>query len=135
MAQIAQTQAFVGHARVVTSFGQECDVETQSCLLHLTIASPWGPVRFTMQFIVFSGGGDVVIIGQKTMRGKLGIGVLAQLKAFLLKAQRRQDSAGMELTASDVGEPNDGAALRAAISVTAFVTGATRRATWTMRSH
>ena len=33
MTQTALTQAFVGHARVVTSLGQDCHIETQSCLL------------------------------------------------------------------------------------------------------
>ena len=69
------TQAFVGHARVVTSLGQECDIVTQSCPLHLTIKTPWGPVRFTMAFIVLLGGADVVIIGQTTLREKLRIDV------------------------------------------------------------
>ena len=73
MMQTALTQAFVGHARVVTSLGQECDNVTQSCPLHLTIETMWGPVRFTMPFIVLPGGGDVVIIGQKTLREKLGV--------------------------------------------------------------
>ena len=40
MTQTASTQAFVAHARVVTSLGQECDIETQSCPLHLTIETP-----------------------------------------------------------------------------------------------
>ena len=66
MVQTALTQAFVGHARVVTSLGQECDIVTQSCPLHLTIETMWGPVRFTMPLIVLPGGDDVVIIGQKT---------------------------------------------------------------------
>ena len=123
MTQTALTQAFVGHTRVVTSLGQERDIETQSCPLHLTIDTPWGPVRFTMSFIVLPGGGDVVIIGQKTLREKLGIDVMAQLKASELKAQGRQDSAGMELTARSVGNPNDGAVLRAAMAVKAFVPG------------
>ena len=48
---------------------------------------------------------------------------MAQLKASVLKAQGRQDGAGMELTARSVGEPNDGAVLRAAMAVTAFVPG------------
>ena len=48
MAQTALTQTFVGHARVVTLLGQECDIATQSCPLHLTIDTPWGPVRITM---------------------------------------------------------------------------------------
>ena len=62
MMQTALTQEFVGHAHVVMSLGQECDVVTQSSPLHLTIETPWGPVRFTMPFIVLPGGGDVVII-------------------------------------------------------------------------
>ena len=76
-----------------------------------------------MPFIVLPGGGDVVIIGQKTLREKLGIDVMVQLKASVLKAQERQDGAGMELTARSVGELNDGAVLRAAMAETAFVPG------------
>ena len=123
MTQSALTQTFVGHAHEVTSLGQECDIETQSCPFHLTIEAPWIPVRFTVPFIVLPGGGDVDIIGQRTLKEKLGIDVMAQLKASVLKAQRRQDGAGMELTARPVGEPNDGAVLRAAMAVTAFVPG------------
>ena len=37
MMQTALTHAFVGHVRMVMSCGQECDVVTQSCPLHLTI--------------------------------------------------------------------------------------------------
>ena len=123
MAQTALTQAFVGFARVVTLLGQECDIETQSYPLHLTIDAPWGPVRFTMPFIVLPGRGDVVIIGQKTLRETSGTDVMAQLKASVPKAQGCQDGAGMELTARSVGEPNDGAVLRATMAVTAFVPG------------
>ena len=121
MTQTALTQAFVGHTRVVTLLGQECHIETKSCPLHLTVDTPWGPVRFTMPFIVLPRGGDVVIIGQKTLGEKLDIDLMAQLKASVLGAQRRQDGAEMELTARSVGEPNDGAVLRAAMAVTAFV--------------
>ena len=63
MPQTVATQAFVGHARVLTSLGQECDIETQSCPLHLAIETQWGSVRFTMPFIVLPGEGDVAIIG------------------------------------------------------------------------
>ena len=49
---------------------------TQSCPLHLKIKTPWGPVRFTMPFIVLPGGGNVVIIGQKALREKLEIDVM-----------------------------------------------------------
>ena len=89
MMQPALTQAFVVHARVVTSLGQECDIKAQSCPLHLTIDTPWGPVRFTLPFIVLPGVGDVVIIGQKTLREKLGIDAMAQLEDSVLKAQGR----------------------------------------------
>ena len=65
----------------------------------------------------------MVVIGQKTLRNKLGIDVMAQLKASVLKAQGHQYGAGMEFTARSVGEPNDGAVLRAAMAVTAFVPG------------
>ena len=61
MMQTALTQAFVGHARVVTLLGQECDIVTQSCPLHLTIETSWGPIRFTMPFIMLPGGGDVLL--------------------------------------------------------------------------
>ena len=88
MANTALTQAFVGHARVVTLLGQECDVETQSCPLHLTIDTPWGPVQFTMSFIVLPGRGDVVIIGQKTLREKLGIDVAQGLCTEGTRASR-----------------------------------------------
>ena len=52
-----------------------------------------------MPFIVLPGKGDVVIIGQRTLREKLGIDVLAQLKAFVLKAHGCQEDAGIEFTA------------------------------------
>ena len=89
----------------------------------LTIETTWAPARFTMPFIVLSGGGDAVIIGQKTLREKLGIDVMAQLKASVLKAQGRQDGAWMELTARSMDEPNGGAALQSAMAVTAFRPG------------
>ena len=54
MMQTALTQAFVGHARVVTSLGQECDIVTHSCPLHVTIETPWRRVRLVMPFIVLS---------------------------------------------------------------------------------
>ena len=57
------------------------------------------------------------------LREKLGINVMAQLKASVLKAHRCADDAGMEFTALAVGEPNAGAVLRAAMAVTAFGPG------------
>ena len=117
------TQACVGHARVMTSLSQECDVVTQSCPLHLTIETPWGPVRFTTPIIVLPGGGDVVIIGQKTSREKLGIDVMAQLNASVLKVHGREYDPEIGTTVGAVGEPNAGAVLRKAMAVTAFGQG------------
>ena len=57
-----------------------------------------------MPFIVLSVGGDEVIIGQKTMREKIGIDVIEQLTSYVLNACGRQDGAGVELTARAVGE-------------------------------
>ena len=73
----AFTLAFVGRARVVTSLGQERDIVTQSCPLHLTIETPRGPVRFAMTFIMIPRGGNAVVIGQKSSREKLGMDVMA----------------------------------------------------------
>ena len=81
---------------------------------------PWGPVRLTKPFIVFPGRGDLVIIGQKIQREKLGIDVMAQLKASVLKVHGREDGAVMETIAGAVGEPIAGAVLRAAMAMTAF---------------
>ena len=61
----------------------------------------------------------MVLIGQKTLGEKLGIDVMAHLKAFVLKPGH-QDSARMETTARAVNETNAGAVLRAAMAVTAF---------------
>ena len=120
---------------MVTSLGQECDIVTQSCPLHLTVETPWGPVRFTMPFIVLLGGSDVVIIRQKTLREKLGIDVITHLKASVLKAHGREDGPEMEATAGAVDEPNAGAVLRAAMAVTAFEPGGGAPMTWTMTPH
>ena len=65
----------------------------------------------------------MIVVGQKMLREKLGINVMAQLKASVLKAHRCADDAGMEFTALAVGEPNAGAVLRAAMAVTAFGPG------------
>ena len=63
-------------------------------------------------------GGDVAIIGQNTLREKLGNDVMAQLKASVLKAHGREDGPEMESTAGDaVIEPNAGAVVRAVMAV------------------
>ena len=76
-----------------------------------------------MPFIVPRGGGNAVIIGENTLREKLGIDVMAQAHVSVLKAYGRQDGAGLELTARAVGEPTAGAVVRAAMAVTVFGPG------------
>ena len=69
MTQTALRQAFVGHACLVTSLGQECDIETASCPLHVTMETPRGPFQFTVSFIVLPlGEGTWLSSGRK--RGK-----------------------------------------------------------------
>ena len=57
------------------------------------------------------------------MREKLGVNVMAQLKASVLKVHGRQDGAEVEFTACAAGEPNAGAVRRAAMAVMAFEPG------------
>ena len=135
MMQTTLTQAHVWHAGVVTSLGQECDIVTQLCPLHLTIETQWGPVRLTMPFIVLPGGGDVVILGQKALREKLGIDVMTQLKASVLNAHGREDGPAMEATAGAVDEPNAGAVLRGRWLSRRSDRAAARQVTWTMTPH
>ena len=80
-----------------------------SPVYHAIYRAPWG--------------GDVVIIGQKTLKDKLGFDVMAKLKAFLLRECGHQYGAGVELTTRAVGEPNAGAVLRVAMAVTALGPG------------
>ena len=65
----------------------------------------------------------MVIIGQKTLREELGIDVMTQLRASVLKVHGREDGPEMEATAGAVDEPNAGAVLRAAMAVTALGPG------------
>ena len=65
----------------------------------------------------------MVIIGQNTLREKLGIVVMTPLKASVLKAHGREDGSEMEISAGSVVAPNVGAVLRAVMTVTAFVPG------------
>ena len=65
----------------------------------------------------------MVIIGQKTLREELGIDVMTQPKASVLKAHGREDGREMGATAGAVDEPNAGAVLRAAMVVPVFGPG------------
>ena len=78
----------------------------------------------------------MVIIGQTTFREKFGMDVMAHLKASVLKARGREDGPEIATTVGAVGEPNDGALLRTAMTVTAFGPGLTTcHVMWTITSH
>ena len=108
---------------ILTSLGQECDIERLLCLLHFTIETSWCTVRVIMPYIVLPGGSDAAFVEENTLREHTGMDVMAQLKASLLNARRRQDVVGVELTDRSAGEPNHGNVLRAAMTVAAFVLG------------
>ena len=85
-----------------------------------------------MAFIMLPGGDDEAIIGQKTLREKLRIDVMPQLKPSVLKAHGCPDDSGMKLSALAVGERNAGTVLRVAMAVTPFGKGG-GQGTWKMR--
>ena len=62
----------------------------------------------------------MVIIGQKVLRENLGIDVMAQLRAYVLKECGRQNSGRVQVAERSVADSNDGAVLPA-MTVTAFV--------------
>ena len=72
---------------------------------------------------VLPGRGDAVFLEEYTLREPIGMDAMAQLGVSVLKARGRQDGAGVELTHRFVGKPNDGAVLRAAMTLTASVLG------------
>ena len=74
---------------MVTSLGQECDIEEQLGLLYLTMETSWYAVRCTMPYIGLPGGGDAVIT-ENTLTKRIGMDVLAQFEAFVLKVRGRQ---------------------------------------------
>ena len=96
--QTALTQALVGHARVVMSLGQDCDILTQSCPHHSMIERPWRPESGLPCHSSFSPtGGTWLSIGQKTSREKLGIDVIEKVKDSVIKVHGSQVDIGMEL--------------------------------------
>ena len=97
--------------------------------------TPWGPVRFTVPFVVLPGGCDVVIIGQKTLREKLGIDIMAQLKASVLKAKGVKMALGWSFQLVLWASPTIVVCCERRWLSHRSRLAATRLATWTMRSH
>ena len=55
-------------------------IRNQTNTLQVVIETPWGPVVIFTVFAVIPGTDNVLIIGSKTLRKKLGIDVMASLK-------------------------------------------------------
>lgn len=63
---------FEGSARVVTTFGKGQDITTQTCPPTLGNPESLGEVRITVPFIILPGPGNLLILGQLTLREALG---------------------------------------------------------------
>ena len=76
----------------------------------------------------------MVIIGQKTLREKFGVDVMAQLKASVLKAHAREDGPEMELQLVLWESPTLGLCCGWRWLSRRSDRAATRQVTWTMTS-
>ena len=74
----------------------------------------------------------MVIIGQKTLREELGIDVMTQLRASVLKVHGREDGPEMEATADAVDKPNAGLCCGRRWLSRRSDRAAARQVTWTM---
>ena len=66
--------------QVVLANGWAGPIERQTCLLTVTIMTPWAPVSIRLALAVMPGEDDLLILGSKTLRGKLSIDVMKQLR-------------------------------------------------------
>ena len=69
---------------MVTALGDVREIHTQTRPMCLTVDTPWGPIEFKMPFVVLPGPGNLVIIGQRTLREICGIDVDALVLAMML---------------------------------------------------
>lgn len=79
---------FQGTACVRASFGKERDVTQQAMPFLLTLLTSWREVRFRFPFVTLSGPGDLVVLGQVTLREVLLIEVMADLKRMVTDVLR-----------------------------------------------
>ena len=86
---VSFTRKLEGQAWVVTATGEEREVTTQTCPMHLIVESPAKPVRFTIPFMVIPGKEDLVIVGRTTMAEDWGFNLKEQ---FLELVKRRGSS-------------------------------------------
>ena len=65
---------------MVLADGRAVPIERQTCSLTATIMTPWAPVTIRLALAVMRGKYDLLILGSKTLREKLSIDVMKQLR-------------------------------------------------------
>ena len=68
------------HHQVVLADGRAVQIERQMCSLTTTIMTPKAPVTVRLALAVMPGEDDLLILGSKTLREKLSIDVMKQVK-------------------------------------------------------
>ncbi|CAN0394168.1 unnamed protein product, partial [Ascophyllum nodosum] len=66
--------------QVVVVDGRAIPIERQTCSLTATIMTPWAPVTIRLALAVMPGEDDLLVLGLKTLREKLSIDVMKQLR-------------------------------------------------------
>ena len=84
---VSLVRPFQGSARVRNAFGKEQAITHETTPLLLTLATPWGSVRFQLPFVVLPGLGDLLIVGQVTLQEILKVDVMGMLRQTVLEVR------------------------------------------------
>lgn len=60
--------------------GRETSVQEETWLTHIAVLTPWAPVEVKLALTLLPALDEALIIGSKSRRDRLGIGVLVTLK-------------------------------------------------------
>ena len=60
-------------AKARVADGRELSIRSQTRRMNVTTLTPWAPVEVTLSLAVLPGIDDVLIIGSKSMRERLGL--------------------------------------------------------------
>ena len=66
--------------QVVFADGRAVPIERKTCSLTATIMTPWAPVTIRLALVVMPGEDDLLVLRSKTLREKLSIDVMKQLR-------------------------------------------------------
>ena len=72
-------------AKARVADGRELAIKNQTRRMNVTILTPWAPVEVTLSLAVLPGIDDVLIIGSKSMRERLGVEIMASLKDSIVR--------------------------------------------------